>query len=77
LHQRRHWFVQQPGSQSESKERLKQLQLGDSGNATLIEAAIPEDESDEHAEDRHVREPDPSSKADLMPTAGHLNDRQR
>ena len=52
-------FAEQRRGDGQPEERLQQLQLADGGDAALGKAAIPEDEADKHAEDRHVGQADP------------------
>src|SRR3546814_15560043 len=49
-HHRRHRFVQKGGGQRQTEEGLQALQLAHRGDAALRQAALPEDESDQHAE---------------------------
>src|SRR4051794_5096255 len=46
--------------EEEAEERLEELHLADPRDAALGEAAIPEEESDEHAEERDITEADPA-----------------
>ena len=50
--------------QRQAEEGLQQLQLPDAGDAAERQAAIPEDEADQHAEDRDIGEADPGRRAD-------------
>ena len=60
-------LVQQEAGQCEAEEGLQLLQLADARDAADREPAIPEDESDEHAEDRDISEPDPGRRAHAAP----------
>ena len=59
----------------QAEEGLQQLQLADAGNAAQGEAAIPEDESDQHREDRDIGEAEPRRAFDALPGARQRDQR--
>ncbi|MEY9573954.1 type IV secretory pathway VirB10-like protein [Bradyrhizobium diazoefficiens] len=70
-------LMQQEAGKRETEERLELLQLTDARDAADRKAAVPEDEADEHAEDRDVGEPDPGRRTDAAPCRRPGQDRDR
>ena len=58
-HRRAHGLSQQQGCQGQAEEGHQQLQLPDSGDPALGQAAIPEDEADQHREHRDIARAQP------------------
>ncbi len=59
--------MQEQAGKCEAEKRLKQLQLADAGDAAERKAPIPENEADQHTEDRDVGEPEPGRGAYVLP----------
>ena len=61
--------MKERGSQNQAEEGLQELQLTHAGYASESEAAIPEDEPDQHAEDRNVAKADPGRRPNADPAS--------
>ena len=59
------------------EERLQQLQLPDRGNAAERQPAIPEHETDPHAEQRDIGQPPPSRRIERRPIRWAKHKRER
>jgi len=56
-------FRQDDPRQKQTKERLQQLQLPDPGNAAKRQSPIPEEKTDQHAEQRNITKTKPCRTA--------------
>jgi hypothetical protein len=69
--------MQQRSCEGQTEEWLQQLQLADGSDAALGKAAIPEHETDQHAEERHIGEAKPGRPLDAGKGRRHGENQQR